>query len=104
MGKSFILNFFVTYLEWLENGGEGKWFDATTSLDKFKWRGGTNRDTSGVYIWSHPYLLKNEDDEEVSYRNLSAIEQSKRALSNSLPNHYFLQFFKSKILRWSIFQ
>ena len=65
-GKSFMLNFFVHYLEWLQNGGKGDWFNADTTLDKFHWRGGSNRDTNGIFLWSVPYILKDKNGEEVS--------------------------------------
>ena len=65
-GKSFLLNFFVAYLEHLQKGGKGEWFDETTVLDKFNWRGGSVRDTNGIFIWSVPYTLKDQNGEEVS--------------------------------------
>ncbi|PAV61022.1 hypothetical protein WR25_04384 [Diploscapter pachys] len=64
-GKSFLLNFFVTYLEYLHKGGKGEWFDETTVLDKFNWRGGADRDTNGIFIWSVPYMLEDQNGEEV---------------------------------------
>ena len=64
-GKSFLLNFLVTYLEYLTDGKEGPWFDENTTLDKFHWRGGSNRDTSGIFLWSKPYILKNGKGNEV---------------------------------------
>ena len=66
-GKSFLLNFFVPYLEHLHKGGKGKWFDETTVLDKFNWRGGADRDTNGIFIWSVPYILEDQNGEEVSF-------------------------------------
>ncbi|PAV64706.1 hypothetical protein WR25_26899 isoform A [Diploscapter pachys] len=65
-GKSFMLNLFVTYLEHLHKGGKGEWFDETTTLDKFNWRGGTKRDTNGIFIWSVPYILEDQNGEEVA--------------------------------------
>ena len=64
-GKSFLLNFLVTYLEWLEAGGQGDWFDEKTTLDKFHWRGGCDRDTNGIFLWSKPYVFENQNGEEV---------------------------------------
>ncbi|PAV68669.1 hypothetical protein WR25_18742 [Diploscapter pachys] len=66
-GKSFLLNFLVTYLEHLQKGGKGEWFDETTVLDKFNWRGGADRDTNGIFIWSVPYILEDQNGEEVSF-------------------------------------
>ncbi|PAV88450.1 hypothetical protein WR25_06024 [Diploscapter pachys] len=65
-GKSFLFNFFVTYLEHLHKGGKGKWFDETTVLDKFNWRGGADRDTNGIFIWSVPYILEDQNGEDVA--------------------------------------
>ncbi|CDW55934.1 atlastin [Trichuris trichiura] len=56
-GKSFMLNFFLKYLrnevllgvEWLN--------DDASSLEGFSWRGGAERDTSGVLLWSQPFVL-----------------------------------------------
>ncbi|CAJ0916520.1 unnamed protein product, partial [Mesorhabditis belari] len=64
-GKSFLLNFFVNYLEFLSNGGRGEWLNEETPLDKFHWRGGSKRDTNGIYLWSRPYLLEDKDGEEI---------------------------------------
>ena len=64
-GKSFLLSFFLRYLAYLEkNENEetaGKnWYDNIKSLgnDGFHWAGGKERNTTGIWIWSHPYLLK----------------------------------------------
>ncbi|PAV60906.1 hypothetical protein WR25_17158 [Diploscapter pachys] len=64
-GKSFLLNFIVTYLDHLHKGGKGEWFDETTVLDKFNWRGGSDRDTNGIFIWSVPYILEDQSGEDV---------------------------------------
>ncbi|PAV77397.1 hypothetical protein WR25_18765 [Diploscapter pachys] len=65
-GKSFMLNLFVTYLEHLHKRGKREWFDETTTLDKFNWRGGTKRDTNGIFIWSVPYILEDQNGEDVA--------------------------------------
>ncbi|KHJ47554.1 guanylate-binding protein [Trichuris suis] len=62
-GKSFMLNFFLKYLrnegvEWLN--------DDASSLEGFSWRGGAERDTSGVLLWSQPFLLRKSNGHEVA--------------------------------------
>ncbi|PAV91095.1 hypothetical protein WR25_02798 [Diploscapter pachys] len=66
-GKSFLLNFLVTYLGHLHKGGKGEWFDEATVLDKFNWRGGADRDTNGIFIWSTPYMLEDQNGEEEEF-------------------------------------
>ncbi|EDO43003.1 predicted protein [Nematostella vectensis] len=63
-GKSFLLDFFLRYLDrkdscddWL--GGE------TEALEGFSWRGGSERDTTGILMWNKPYICKRPDGEEV---------------------------------------
>uniref|UniRef100_A0A5S6R139 GB1/RHD3-type G domain-containing protein n=1 Tax=Trichuris muris TaxID=70415 RepID=A0A5S6R139_TRIMR len=62
-GKSFMLNFFLKYLQ---SEGVGWLNDDSTNLDGFSWRGGAERDTSGVLLWSHPFLLKRSNGDEVA--------------------------------------
>jgi atlastin len=64
-GKSFILNFFVTYLEWLAGGAEGAWIDENTTLDKFHFQGGKERVTNGICLWGKPYIWRYTNGEEV---------------------------------------
>ena len=58
-GKSFLLNFLLRYLtnkgyesnqdEWLK--------DREIPLKGFSWRGGSERDTTGILMWSKPFVL-----------------------------------------------
>ncbi|KAF1616967.1 UNVERIFIED_CONTAM: Atlastin-1, partial [Eudyptes robustus] len=66
-GKSFLLNFFLRYLKFLSEGGnpENDWLETESSLVGFSWRGGSERDTDGILWWSEPFLLKNQDGEDV---------------------------------------
>lgn len=56
-GKSFLLNFLLRYLN-------SKGYDSTTWLQDqdlplkgFSWRGGAERDTTGILMWSEPFLV-----------------------------------------------
>lgn len=64
-GKSFLLDFFLRYLDrkdspypWLGNDDE--------ALTGFSWRGGSERETTGILLWSKPYLCTLPDGEEVA--------------------------------------
>ena len=41
--------------------GNKHWYDKTDTLgnDGFHWRAGEERDTTGIWMWSHPYLIQN---------------------------------------------
>lgn len=51
--------------DWL--GGEKE------ALEGFSWRGGSERDTTGILIWSKPYLRTLANGEEVSTVNCSSV-------------------------------
>ncbi|KAI1280666.1 Atlastin-2 [Halotydeus destructor] len=65
-GKSFMLNFFIKFLNvkgWTDPTG---WLgDPDTPLQGFSWRGGVDRDTSGILLWSVPFVMRNPDGEDV---------------------------------------
>lgn len=90
--KSFMLNFFVYYLEWLQKGGQGNWFHANTSLDKFHWRSGTQKDTNGIFLWSVPYILKDKNGEEVSYCHCLSRKLIFKKLNLNLKNSWEFLF------------
>jgi atlastin len=64
-GKSFLLDFFLRYLsvavaskgdvlkcgEWMTSRGKDE------GLDGFKWTGGTQAETNGIWLWSKPFVL-----------------------------------------------
>ena len=55
-GKSFLLDFFLRYLFALN---DPNWLgDANSPLEGFSWRGGSERDTTGILIWSEPFIIK----------------------------------------------
>uniref|UniRef100_A0A914YM09 GB1/RHD3-type G domain-containing protein n=1 Tax=Panagrolaimus superbus TaxID=310955 RepID=A0A914YM09_9BILA len=68
-GKSFILNFFLRYLTWRESGNTESmpdWLGTNEDkLDGFSWRGGSERDTNGMLIWSKPFLIKDRNNEDI---------------------------------------
>ncbi|XP_028171840.1 atlastin-like isoform X2 [Ostrinia furnacalis] len=57
-GKSFLLDFFLRYLDHTYNHGMGgdDWMGSEDEpLEGFSWRGGSERDTSGLLLWSQPF-------------------------------------------------
>lgn len=63
-GKSFLLSWFLRYLHHLKTGdseeADGKpWYETFESLgnDGFDWRGGSERNTTGIWMWSEPHFV-----------------------------------------------
>lgn len=82
-GKSFLINWFMQYL--LHNGnkistttlGEDednefdtpKWYECIQSISKeegFHWNGGEDRVTTGMSLWSKPFFVTNESNENMA--------------------------------------
>lgn len=64
-GKSFMLNFFLRYLQ--SGCGAIDWIgDGMTPLKGFSWRGGSERDTTGILMWSEPFVIKLDDGSDVA--------------------------------------
>jgi atlastin len=88
-GKSFLLDLFLRYLrhnesqssssdasgcpttpsdsaipEWLKSGGDiiSEGHADTTDLAGFQWRGGMDKVTEGLWLWSHPFILRGRSD------------------------------------------
>jgi hypothetical protein len=58
-GKSFMLNFFLRFLEHLERGGsrnDTSWL--TRNSPGFSCRAGRKAHTVGILVWSQPFILK----------------------------------------------
>lgn len=79
-GKSFLLSWFLRYLEHLERldvtgtddshdniqeSVDKKWYDDIESIGNngFDWRGGAERNTTGIWMWSKPYFLPRKDNQ-----------------------------------------
>ncbi|XP_064462838.1 uncharacterized protein LOC135373681 [Ornithodoros turicata] len=58
-GKSFLLGYFIRYLEHLEGhrSSEGWMDDATTPLTGFSWRKGRKRITTGIQLWGKIFKI-----------------------------------------------
>jgi atlastin len=75
-GKSFLLSWFLRYLETKcvnPSSGDGdgrKWYERVQTLNQhegsFDWRGGTARNTTGMWMWSDPYFLPRDDGGDVA--------------------------------------
>ncbi|KAL0868832.1 hypothetical protein ABMA27_007192 [Loxostege sticticalis] len=67
-GKSFLLDFFLRYLDYTYNHGMdgGDWMGSEDEpLEGFSWRGGSERDTSGLLLWSQPFKATLPNGEKV---------------------------------------
>ncbi|XP_023944595.1 atlastin [Bicyclus anynana] len=66
-GKSFLLDFFLRYMQHKYNlGGSGEWMGAENEpLSGFSWRGGSERDTAGLLLWSQPFKATLDSGEKV---------------------------------------
>ena len=76
-GKSFLLSWFLRYLHYhsqvlgssdsfqdktdsvKKNNENVMWYEKVKRLgnDGFDWRGGSERNTTGIWMWSHPFIL-----------------------------------------------
>ncbi|XP_052058030.1 atlastin-2-like isoform X1 [Mytilus californianus] len=62
-GKSFLLDFFLRYLN---AKGDPNWLgDDESPLEGFSWRGGSERETTGILLWSEPFVCKTSSGEEI---------------------------------------
>ncbi|XP_049303131.1 atlastin-like isoform X3 [Bactrocera dorsalis] len=69
-GKSFLLDFCLRYMYAKyghNNLSEKDWLgDENAPLEGFSWRGGSQRDTTGILIWSDIFLYDNPNGEKVA--------------------------------------
>lgn len=66
-GKSFLLSWFLRYLAYLEDKStttntptKELWYEQFDSLGKssgFSWKAGSDRNTTGVWMWSKPFMV-----------------------------------------------
>lgn len=63
-GKSFLLGFFLKYLE--TQPLERDWLNKEDKIEGFEWRSGTRRVTTGIQIWSEPFILEKTNGEKVA--------------------------------------
>ncbi|GAU98315.1 hypothetical protein RvY_09478 [Ramazzottius varieornatus] len=70
-GKSFLLDFMLRYLRATDHLSQaeihqGSWLgDEAQSLTGFHWRGGSERDTTGILLWNQPFFRKLPNGDEV---------------------------------------
>eukprot|EP00956_Cyclotella_meneghiniana_P012364 scaffold17595_cov75-Cyclotella_meneghiniana.AAC.2 len=87
-GKSFLLSWFLRYLETKcvrrhknnaadndnavssSNKNDKKWYERVQTLNQhegsFDWRGGKERNTTGMWMWSDPYFLPRDNGETMA--------------------------------------
>lgn len=75
-GKSFLLSWFLTYLQYLANPGDlvdedetaKKWYESVDRVrtDGFHWRGGSERNTTGIWMWSAPHFVTKGNGESLA--------------------------------------
>uniref|UniRef100_A0A023EUV9 Putative guanylate-binding protein n=1 Tax=Aedes albopictus TaxID=7160 RepID=A0A023EUV9_AEDAL len=66
-GKSFLLDFFLRYMysKYVHNRSASEWFgDENEPLTGFSWRGGSERDTTGILMWSDIFLHETPSGEK----------------------------------------
>eukprot|EP00934_Nitzschia_sp_Nitz4_P008245 Nitzschia sp. Nitz4//scaffold42_size132992//87720//89495//NITZ4_003408-RA/size132992-processed-gene-0.16-mRNA-1//1//CDS//3329551745//8235//frame0 len=69
-GKSFLLSWFLKYLHALTKdedttSKDSKWYNNVESLTRdagFDWRGGSERNTTGIWMWSQPHFVAKPTD------------------------------------------
>jgi atlastin len=72
-GKSFLLSWFLRYLDYRTSLNNKErtgatttsgtpWYKSFDSLGKdgFSWKGGAERNTTGIWMWSEPFLLRDD--------------------------------------------
>jgi len=63
-GKSFLLNFIVRYLS---SEDKNNWLGGDDEpLEGFSWKNGSDRDTTGILLWSEVFKVEREDGKQVA--------------------------------------
>ena len=63
-GKSFLLSWFLRYLHYISENKDApssdKWYYTFQTLgnDGFDWRGGAERNTTGIWMWKKPHFIQ----------------------------------------------
>ena len=72
-GKSFMLNFFLRYLnrknddeDWITSDCDENPKGISEPLEGFHWRGGSERDTSGILMWSNVFTSHGVDGKQIA--------------------------------------
>uniref|UniRef100_A0A3Q2FKA3 Atlastin GTPase 1 n=1 Tax=Cyprinodon variegatus TaxID=28743 RepID=A0A3Q2FKA3_CYPVA len=71
-GKSFLMDFMLRYM--YHHASENWLGDANEPLTGFSWRGGSERETTGIQIWSEVFLVDKPDGRKV--RRIPILEQA----------------------------
>lgn len=66
-GKSFILNFFLDYLNYKEKNPRGEWtLNENTRLVGFQFCEGDERTTLGIWCWNHVFVIEQNNGQKVA--------------------------------------
>ncbi|XP_062621079.1 atlastin-1-like [Saccostrea cucullata] len=63
-GKSFLMGFFLQFFQ--TESEDYEWLHDEDVIEGFEWRGGSERVTSGIHIWSKPFIRENKCGEKVA--------------------------------------
>ncbi|KAF6038091.1 hypothetical protein EB796_003600 [Bugula neritina] len=67
-GKSFFLNLYMNYLNYLEkNGEDGDWESSKTQTSGFPWGMSEEPITKGISVWSKPFIIEPREGEQVRH-------------------------------------
>uniref|UniRef100_A0A3B3UCQ8 Atlastin GTPase 1 n=1 Tax=Poecilia latipinna TaxID=48699 RepID=A0A3B3UCQ8_9TELE len=90
-GKSFLMDFMLRYMY---NHSSEDWLgDASEPLTGFSWRGGSERETTGIQIWSEVFLVDKPDGRKVRINSSTKQQGTNRdRQSNICPNLQIISF------------
>lgn len=72
---------------------ERDWLNKDEKIEGFEWRGGTSRVTTGIQIWSEPFILEKRNGEKVRF--LRACKIKDYIWYDQIPAPNFKQFLNS---------